>query len=96
MRVAEVGKWVDKDRVATLRRKLVKKTGRKLDDVLKEINSRMANKPGDVSDTIPDNHDSQQSNLPTEQEQPVDPDEEGKDVAWIKAPETWSERSRKK
>ena len=55
MVVKEVGQWADKERIAALRRELVRQTGRPLEEVLAEIDQRMQPKPGEASATLSTN-----------------------------------------
>lgn len=79
MVVKEVGQWVNNEKVAALRRELVRKTGRPLTEVLAEIEQRMQHKPVPSSATV-EAHDGPESDLPTAEQQ------DGEGVIYESAP----------
>lgn len=66
MRVKEVGRWVERDKVEALRHELIQRCGLPLEEVLAEIDARMVRKPGKASATLSINE--APSDLPAESE----------------------------
>jgi len=83
MVVKEIGNWVNQEKVATLRRELVRQIGRPLEEVLAEIEQRLQHKPGDASATLSPNEP--QGDLPPESE-----GQDGQGVIWETAAQSSS------